>query len=814
MSKLKKIISAILFILLYLCVWAGISYLLHIGRNYPSGYDTMYHIYRAEYLLECFRSQDYYPLYNPYMYNGVQLFRYFAPASAYGIAGFSLLGEHVFPQDTYIGYELYTGFVFFLGAVGFLRAGLRRNRPFLGGFLGLIWFFTPAVLYQYFLAGNMAMGFCLAVTPFLYDAVFTYIETKDIRQLKHIVISTMALLFGHVGFGGMVILALLLCLLLYRFIMRKREKFSVVAVVLMMGTGAMVAGLWVLPSLIGGMISAGNATLSHANFQSLFITLNPLQRISAEGADLYFGLAAFLFLVFAILFSRRKEKAFFLSGLLLLLGSSELMYPVISVLPGGRYMWMLRYLTLAVCLVYFGFLYWKSLRRWIVVVVCCLLVLDMLPSLSYVYRGIGEPEETLEEFASAAMLDEAKKITKQRIAVLDQATLAATAPYCLLQTDKKTAQSFGAGFEAAYTRENITRLNEAMEQGEYTYLFDRSLALGCDTVLLKISCLKEGAYDEVAAVSSAEMMGYRQVKKQGDYILFSYATDTDCFGISTDYKALGIGTSIGSTTMVFPNMLQAESVFVDDHSFDELRRYHTVLLDHFSYHDKEKAEQLIRDLADAGVRIVINSDGIPDNRKLQLKEFLGIKAMNISFENGYPPLYYHEDVYDMDLFATPYEIWRTTYVNGLSREDGYFYDEGLRLPFLGNVYNENICVLGLNMFFHYTSTHDQTAREILEDVMDLPMYEYPKRTIVPMEVEYAPDRIIIDSPRDGVNTTIAWQDNFLFSRECGREEHLITVDSGRTVAEIVYPHKRGGMLLTIFGFCFWLILYIVLKEME
>ena len=90
--------------------------------------------------------------------------------------------------------------------------------------------------------------------------------------------------------------------------------------------------------------------------------------------------------------------------------------------------------------------------------------------------------------------------------------------------------------------------------------------------------------------------------------------------------------------------------------------------------------------------------------------------------------------------------------------------------------------------------------------MDLKMGVLPKRQTVPITVSYGTDEITITSPTDGVNTTIAYQDNFVTDRPCEKEEHLLLADGGTTKIAIVYPHKRAGVLLSIFGLCLWLIL--------
>lgn len=130
-------------------------------------------------------------------------------------------------------------------------------------------------------------------------------------------------------------------------------------------------------------------------------------------------------------------------------------------------------------------------------------------------------------------------------------------------------------------------LNEALSDGDYLYLFDRCLELGNDTVLVKLSQLKNREID-------------------------------------------------------------------------------------------------VMELSEAGVRVIINADGTPVNRNLNVAEFLGVTCSSIKFENGYPILYMGEEELDC------------------------FYDNNLKEAFLGTVKNDNIVFVGLNLGYHYVLTDDFT----------------------------------------------------------------------------------------------------------
>ena len=65
--------------------------IIRANGNYPTGSDTMYHIYRGDYVYNSIKSGNWYPIYNSMWYNGVELLRYWAPLGAYFMAFCQLL---------------------------------------------------------------------------------------------------------------------------------------------------------------------------------------------------------------------------------------------------------------------------------------------------------------------------------------------------------------------------------------------------------------------------------------------------------------------------------------------------------------------------------------------------------------------------------------------------------------------------------------------------------------------------------------------------------------------------------------------------
>ena len=704
---MKKILVPIFYIFIYFLTGILLCFFLLNRGGLPLGHDTMYYICQAESLIDSFAKGIYFPSYDGYFYNTVVLYRVIPHPIPYILAVFQMAGSMFFGGVPYVGYYVYTIFLIALGAVGFLAFGIKKERPWLGGFLGMVWFFTPAYLQSYFVDGNLSVAFSLAVMPYFVSALFSFVEDKKYHHLAWMIIT----------------------------------------------------GIGMFPALFTEDISIASDTVR-------------------------FGVSVCILAVFGVLFSYQKESRGFMVGLFILIITSPVMSPVMSAITADRFAITAGTIMAAYVFVFYSTISWKTLRNWIAVVFCILPIIDILPTATVALSPIID----LDIYTSNALLDQAKEITGQRLAIMDEGALSGVVDYYMARGEKKVRMTQGTKGDPA-TKKNVDMLDEAMEQGAYYYLFDRCIELGDDTVLVEVSKLRDAATDLPELEKAALAVGYKRAAYNGEFILFHYDT-YDTFGVKTDYRAFGIGTSADAMEFYFPNMTDGDSEYVDDYSFEELSDYHTIMLDHFEYHDKKTAEDLIKKLADSGVRIVVSSDGMPVNKELQEYEFLGVKASDIQFENGYPLLYLNGKEHDMDLFLEQNKKWRTTFVNGLSSVEGYFRDAGIEEPFLGTVYNDNIYFVGINLFYHFTSTHDLTAADMIEYVFDMDMYELPKRRIVPLEVNYGPDAITVVSGEDDVDSTIAFSKGSFLTDDGYNINNLYYVNKGENALKVTHSLRQ------------------------
>ena len=802
MGKHLKKWNILLFLAPILFLIVAILVVLTVSANsiYPTGSDVMYHIYRGHTLFESIKGGNWWPLLDPMWYNGVELMRYWAPLPAFFLAACEWIGGGS-PLE---GYLIFVGLICFLGALPWLYIGRKAGRPWLGMFLGVLWFFMPNNLLALFTEGNLARSICMIFLPLFIFQNFEYLKTRNWKLLPAITLWFVLILLCHLGYAGMVALSMLLFFVIYGIFTKTWRP--ILDLIGAMAFGFLALGIWALPSLIGGITGLDNSENMINFFQTAWISLNPLERYQSDNGNFYFGLAALILALFGGFFSHRKSAAGFWTAVVIFLCTTTALYPILRRLPGSQYLWMLRFISIALCLILISFLFWDRLKKPLVILICVLLCLDTIPSLRQIY-GYGDyntmlAEERLDYQQNVTLIRNAQGVTKQRLALMDESTLGSLGAWLVSAWGSSVPGTYGAGWEAAVTSSNISQLNRALTSGSYYYLFDRCLELGNDTVLIRLSRLPQSEKEPEAALdAAAAAVGYEPVKvdlKNTGYRLYHLNTGGN-FGTVNTYRAIAIGNMASSLALQFPAMQEADSEDLSDYTFEELSRYDLIYLAGFTCYDRAYAEKLITDLSEAGVRIVIAADGIPEDRQTHDQSFLGVRCNFIEFKNGYPELDTIDGILYTDLFPDGYTDWKTVYLDGLDNSWGTLRDGDLALDFYGTVKNDNIVMIALNLTYFYGVTRDPAVGELLSHAMDLSAYEIPKREIVPLTVDYTPRSITIASPKENVCTTLAYHDIFDADKPIEEVTNLTVVGEGTTRITLRYPYLWQGALLSLLG---------------
>lgn len=791
MKKLIKFMGmAIVFEILAMAI---VSFVYNSGV-YPSGADTMCHIYKGDLLYHSILKGNIYPLYDELWYNGVEMLRYWAPLPVYFLAMCQALAG----GNPFDGYLLFVGVVFFLGAMVWAFIGEKKGHFLFGSFIGILWFFMPNNMYALFLEGNLPRALCMIMLPlFVYD-VSEYLLHEKWKHLFGVIGWFFLMVFCHSGYAGMIAIGTLIFLIIYGIMSQKYIKC--IHIVVCMVVAFVTTGLWLVPSLTGGITSTDSSEVMASFFQSGFLSLNPMVRITEGHIYFYFGLASFLLALFGMLFGKKELIPGFLTAIIIYFSTTNTAYPALKILPGSQYLWMLRFISIALCFILYSFLNWSSLRKSLKVLFIALLVLDAIPSLSLMSGKMNSvPVETrFDDAQKWALIDKAKQLSEQRIALLDGSTLEATGAFLVSDYNGLSAATYGAGWQSANTGTNISQLDRALIGGNYRYLFDRCMELGNDVVLVKMSLIDQRTAPIYEMDEAAALVGYSVVDSNIDYRLY-HLDVSGHWGTVSKFDSIGIGRGASMMSLGFPSIEETTSTNLNDYTFEELSQYKTVYLNGFTYTDKIMAEELVLKLSEAGVRVIIMADGIPEDRNMQGQEFLGVRCYPIVFSNGYPELETKDGILNPDLFPDGFTKWKTVYMQGLDDVWGRIMEDDLLLDFYGTAHNENLVFIGLNLTYHYGLTQDKSIGNLLGKVMDIEEAALPERKIVPYDVTYGKNSITITTDANQVNTGLAFHDIFQSKANITGKNHLLYVDAGTTEITMDYPMFWPGLLVTLLG---------------
>lgn len=803
----KVNIAAVIAPVVFLIVSAAVVLLLCQNGSYPDGAETMYHLHRGQLVLDAAAEGDFWVGYDPSYYNGTEPLRYEAPLPAWVMALCMALagGEQL------NGYLVFVGLVCFFGAMSWLFVGNGIGRPVFGAFIGILWFFMPNNLFVLLRKGALGDSLAMVFLPLLLYAADRYF-----REPKWTILPLAAGLFLLIclcdfNLGGLTALSMMILLLFTALITRQIRRPCEFG--LAIAAGLFLTGWWFWGAIHGGNPQAWNTELLERCFQSLLLSLNPVDRLDTGCSNPYFSVAALILALFGAVCGNRKSMPGFWTAVVIFLCTSSAVYGIARLIPAGGHLQMLSLFSVASGMILFGFLSWSSLRRGIVLLLTVLLCMDMVPSLSMIYgSGNGEAAAArMEELQEGILIGEAKQITEQRMAFLDGGRLDSLGAWLVSDLNGRTDGALGTGWKAAHTYNNVTQLNRALSQGSYLYLFDRCKLLGNDTVLIDISLLgrntddaenrTDGSNQDAAEglAAAAERNGYERVAFTDRYHLYHMPSEGN-WGTTAEYRAIAIGDGASDIALSFPAFREGDSQVLDSYTFEDLSAYDLIYLDGFTYDDRETAEELVLRLSEANVRVIIAADGIPQDRD-HSRRFLDVTCNDIKFTNGYPELDTIDGVLNTDLFPQGYTKWNTVYLEGLDDCWGTVLEnqDGVNLDFYGTVKNRNIVMIGLNLTYFYGLTKDVSVGTLLNHAMDLSPNELPKRSIVPLDLECSGETITVQSPDSDVNTGLAYLDGFHCSRETESENGLLVVQEGKTVVTCRNSYLKGGVVVSAGG---------------
>ncbi len=773
------------FLLLTVCGVLITIYLKKTGA-YPSGSDIYGHLFKSDFLYHSIRAGDFYPLYTDLWYNGMQPFRYWAPLPYY----FLVILQFIAGGDAISSYLLFVLFAFVIGGTGWLLWGWAYNRMLFTTFLGVLWFFLPDNIRVFFVEGNFPRMAIAIFLPYLFYFVWRYVEHSKTWAVVPVIFIMCCIILSHVMIAAMTGIGTFIFLFIYS--MRQKRLLESFQIIVAMLLSFALCGVWLYPALQGGLMGMNAAATSEV-MQSLStpisISLNPLLRTQEIFDYYYFGLSILVISIIGIFVADKKRLPGFLTSIIIFLGTTTVVVPFLEKLPLNQLLWMMRFTPIVYAIFMLALLEWRNCRRYVAIIIAFFLIIDSIPS-AHLEKYFSHNPARLSDSLSTT-----KELTRQRVSLIDLSVFDSYPSYYFSSKEPKTKYTFGWAWQGAATANNIMMINTAAEKGYYYYLFDRSLELGDDTVMVHKELVDKAKRTMTSLLEAAQASGYKFYKETNFTYIFHRDTPA-CFGVASEYAGLAIGNSAKAIALEYPSFEEGSSDNLTDYRYEDLSRYKVIYLSGFSYNDKKAAEELLTRTANGGVRIIIDMGRIPVDPVTSRMTLFGVTAQAISFSAQYPELMYHDQVYQALPFKEEYSTWNTFYLDNVEQAIGYSWFKNKNMPFLGTAGSPNIIFMGYNILFHAMETQDESIIMLINDLLEFEPTQLPDREVVSISVKKQKDKLIIDSEKGSINTTIAYQDNFRSDQKIYEKNNLLVVQEPHTEIEITYAYLAQGLALS------------------
>lgn len=793
-EKRKFVLPKTAVAVLILCIFTlGLTLYLGNRSDMPLGIDTYGHMFKSDFLYKSIKEGNFYPLFSKYWYNGIQPFRYWAPLPYYILAFLQFFAG----GSAVNAYVAFIGFMFFLGGLGWLLWGIEEKRVTITLVFGILWFFMPENLRVLFFEGNIPRVVIAALIPFLFYFLWRFLEKDKRYSIIPMSVFMLLIIMCHLMVAAMLGITSFIFLLTYSIVFKKFVKPLQIIIAMLLCFA--VAGIWLYPALQGGLVSMTNDATSEvmrALSTPFTISLNPFIRLTSLGRSgyFYFGISIVITAVLGIFLANKKSLPGFITVIIIFLGTTTAFIPVLLKMPLNQLLWMMRFTPIAYGILIMSLINWTKCKRAFMAILLILIIVDS--SLSFnLSMYPSEKSSSIEKILGAA-----KEITKQRLALLDSSTFGSYPSFYICSMGEKESYAYGWAWQGASTAQNIVFLNTALENGYYSYLFDRSLEMGCDTVVIKKGSLEKKKSSFKLIDTAAKALKYSLYKETEEGYVYHRETP-ESFGVITEYTGLCIGHSASEIPLEYPGFKIGASDNLEDYSINELKKYSTLYLSDFTYKNRAKAEKMISKLSSLGVKIIIDMNRIPTDPDTNRMIFMGVTAQPITFDNKLPDLFYNGKKYKSVGFKKEYKKWNTVYLQNVPKETGFAWMKDKKLTFMGNGSGtgKNITFLGFNLMFHSMTNEDNQTLDIMNKAINKELQKTPKRTIVPLDIKYNKNSINIISPRKNVDTTIAFLDSYKSSSRIYSDQNLLNVEAGETDIKVTYPYFTKGLIVSLIG---------------
>jgi uncharacterized membrane protein len=703
-----KITGAILIIICAaLLIYRAILFPPAGSDLFPWAYDTQGHLLKVEHLRDNLDQGILSPDILPDWYMGMQFMRYYPPLPYYLLVILQYLTLNSISAANWFIMLCALG-----GGLSWLlyRRWIGLLPAMLGGILFL---FLPDNIRVAMSDGNLPRVLTTAFLPLtIYLLLRSLEKTGTLWHRIGLAFCFALIVISHAMMAAIFAVCCGLIALLIWF-KRTTTRWLLAQSIIFIALGIMLSAWWVLPSFIGGITDLdSDAVAKSQEVLQLSEFFNPSLRLGTPQA-FYVGLAL-LALSVASLWVYREHRgyttALTFTGCFGVLITTSGFNQLFNALPLHNLLWPLRFLGIASFVLLLALMWslrgWKSISSAVVFTVVAVLAIDGAGSFPLIRLEPVDPD--------VDQISRRLSVTNGwREATLDLSLLGSEPTYVFsMEGDRE--QLFGWAYQGARTAKTVAALNEAIEFGFPAYLLDRLDHYGTDDVVL----LKRLPSAERIA-TDLQQAGYLNVYSGNKVDLYHREGGPRAF--VADWETLGIGRGAQNLAYLFPDLVVGTSTRIDDYDLEYLLRYKTILLSGFDWHDRGRAEQLVKQAARNNVRVIVDLSGVKADPLARIPRFLDVWGEQVILSPEPIQVFSPEKEYTLNGFSQYSQLWHSHMLQGLEQEFWSFDYLGEKGTLVGfNKYgNGKVWFVGLNLPYHAAQTRDPLAIQLLSLLLQL-----------------------------------------------------------------------------------------------
>ncbi|MCK4247756.1 MAG: hypothetical protein KAX04_04375, partial [Methanomicrobia archaeon] len=549
----------------------------------------------------------------PYWYSGFPILKYYPP-----------LWYIVSIPVYYIFGNAFKTYNFFIILWGILASSVvyftlkKRLNVISATFAAFLFVIAPFSIRELFMMGGIPRLFSIIFFPlcfYLTQELFKNNDRKKIILFLSISFSFYILFHALTAFFSMTSLFVYIIL---RCILEKKLYFKQIgSYITSIGLGVAFSAWWLIPAYF-------EKTTQFSSREAIVYCSVPLREIFGYNFHIlndiggrYLGFSIFMLALISVIVSKNKEKiAIFLQAIYCIIFSlgvntpfydtifySNLFFPE-RALNDGIFL-----LILLSSMLFLEIKKFKIKKRAIIaffIIFLCLL--DFYPSLQLIGTW-DDPKDIVHTVEESS--------TDGRIAFLNVINPSSSFYPVLF----KRYSVDGFYFQGTLHSKDLAGKNFALLNGYYNYILKKYDKWN-------VSCVAVLGYDEFGRFLEENGFSKRYTVENIDL----YCRDARLYIEPLKKTAIAIGKYSQTVSMAFPEVAEGYSDYIDEYSIEYLKNFDTIVFTGFSFHDKQRAEEIVVELAARGITVVVDLQGAATEWYETTPSFLGADSLTLDVE--------------------------------------------------------------------------------------------------------------------------------------------------------------------------------------